>query len=101
MEENAFSGNPIDRHQHQSPNVEDNDTDTITYWQQDIVEIEPTSSSDSEGADAGRSSEEGTTNTYNEVVPTILFINIIIILLLFYKLSLLFIVSFITYLSIE
>ena len=83
MEENVLTGHPFNKHQYQSPNVEETNTNTSTNWQQNIVEIEPTSDSDSEGSAAGGSAQGGTADIENEVDPTLCFSNIIPLLLHF------------------
>ena len=98
-EENGLTGDPIDRHQHQSQNVEQNDTDTSTNQQHNIVEIEASSANDSEGSSIGEAAIEGTADTDDEVDPTLWFSKII--LLLFQKVSILFISVFGTYLSMD
>ena len=55
MEYNALTGDQIARHQYQSQNVEETDSDTITNQQHNIVDIEVSSDSDSEGSYVGGS----------------------------------------------
>ena len=62
-----LTGDSIDRHQHQSPNIEETDNDTRINQKQDIVDIEPTSGSDSEVSDVGGASQEGTSDTDNDI----------------------------------
>ena len=57
LEKNCFAGYPIDRHQYQSTNSEDSNTDTSTNKKQDIVQIKPTYSSDSEVSAVGGASQ--------------------------------------------
>ena len=47
-------GHNLQTHQHLSSNIEYTDTNTRTNQQQDIVDIKPTSSSDSEVSAVGR-----------------------------------------------
>ena len=63
LEENELIGYLIDRHQHQSPNVEKTNTDTSSNQQEDIVEIKPTSGSDYEGISVSGAALEGTADT--------------------------------------
>ena len=63
LEENESTGYLIDRHQNQSKNIEETNTDTSSNQQEDIVEIEPTSGSDSEGIYVVGAALEGTTDT--------------------------------------
>ena len=53
MEENALAGDPIDRHQHQSQDFEETNTDNSTNQQHNIVDVEASSASDSEGGAVG------------------------------------------------
>ena len=64
MEENALTGDPLERHQHQSQNVEETDTDTITNHKHNIVEIKASSASDYEGSVVSGASLEGTADFY-------------------------------------
>ena len=50
MEENTLTSDLIDRHHHQSQNVEETDSNTSTNQQHNIVEIETSSDSDPEGS---------------------------------------------------
>ena len=99
MEDNLLTGYPIDKHQNQSPNVEGTDTNTSTNQQQDIVEIEKISGSDSEGSAIRGDSYEGTDDADDEVEPVLWLIDIIPLLLLFQKVSIPFIVVFGAYLA--
>ena len=72
-----MTGDTIDRHQNQSPNVEETNTDTRTNKQQDIVDIELTYGSDYNGSDVVGADQEGTADTENEVDPTLWFSNIL------------------------
>ena len=96
LEDNTFAGDPIYRHQHHSQNVEDTNNDNRTNQQQNIVDIEASSASDSEGSDFGGATKEGTADADNEVESTSWFRKTFPLLLLFRKASLLFIVVFIT-----
>ena len=96
-----MTGDPIDRQQHQSQFFDETDTDTSTNQQHNIVDIEASFTSDSEGIAIGGSALEGTADTDNEGDPTLLFNKVLPLFLLFRKVSLLFIVVFGTYLSID
>ena len=100
-EENALTGDPIDRHQHKSLNVEQNDTDTSTNQQHNIVEIEASSASDSNCSAVDVSDLEGTSDTNDEVDPIFWLSRILLLLLIFRKASLQFIVVLVTYSYID
>ena len=97
MEDNLLASYPIDIHQHQSPNYGDTDTDTNTDQQQENFEIKPTGCSYYEYSDVGGSAKEGTSEIYEKMYPTLWFIKILTLLLLFQKVSLSFIFVFGTY----
>ena len=101
MDKNSLTGDPLDRHHRQPPNVEGTNTNTSTNQQQDIVEIKLTAGSDFEGGAVGKAAQEVTADTYEEVDPTLWFRNIIPLLLLFCKVNQFFIVVFRTYLAIN
>ena len=93
-----LTGEPIDRHHHQSPNVEDNNTNTSSNQKQDIFDIELESGSDYEVIDVGGASQEGTYGTDDEVDTVLCFGNILPLVFFFCKANFLFIVVFRTYL---
>ena len=99
LEENQLPGEPIDIYQHQSQNVEETDTNTITNQQHNIVEIEVYYASDYEGSAVGVAAQEVTADTEDKIETTLWFNKIIPLLLR--KVSLSFIVVFGAYLSIH
>ena len=100
MEENFLTGDLVDRHHNELPNVEETNTDTRTNQQHDIVDIEPTSGSDFEVSSVGGDAQEVTYDIDDEVEPTF-WLRSILPLLLFQKVSILFVVVFRTYVSID
>ena len=101
LEENTVTGDPIDRYQHQSQNSDETDTDTSTNKKHNIVDIEASFTSDSEGSSVGGAVIEVTADTDDEGDPTLWFSKVLPLLLLFQKVSLLFIALFGTYLYID
>ena len=96
-----MTGDPLDRHHRQPPNVEGTNTNTSTNQQQDIVEIKTTSGSNHEGIAVGGAAREGTSDKDEVFESTLWLRNILPILLLFQEVSILFIVVFGTYLAID
>ena len=101
LEDNSLSWYPIDRHQHQLPNVEDTDTNTDTNQKQVSVEIKPTTGSNYEGIAVGGASQKFNYDTDEEVEPKLCLCKIILLPILFRKVRISFIVVFRTYLAID
>ena len=100
-EEIFLIGEPINRHHHQSQNVRDTYTDIITNQKQNIVEIKAYSTSDYEVSAVDGAAQESTSDTDDDVDPTLCFRKILPLLLIIRKASLSFIVFSRTYLSID
>ena len=96
-----MTGDPIYRHHHQLPKVKYTNTNDSNDRQQDIIDIKPTSASDSEDISVGGASQEGVSDIDDEVDPKLCFSNIFPLLLLFRKAGLSFIVVFGTYISVD
>ena len=101
MEEDALTGDRVERHQHPSQNVEETDTNTSSNQQHNIVDIESYFASDYEGSYVGGASLEGAYDKDDDDETTLWFRKIIPLLILFRKVSLSFIAVFITYVYID
>ena len=88
MEENTLTSDLIDRHHHQSQNVEETNGNIKTNQKHNIVEIEASSASDSNCSAVDVSDLEGTSDTNDEVDTTFWLSIILLLLLIFRKASL-------------
>ena len=78
----------IDRNHHQSQNVEETNGNINTNQKHNIVEIEASFASDSNGSAVDVSYLEGTSDTNDEVDPTFWLSRILLLPLIFRKVSL-------------